>query len=88
MSDISSFNNCIQPTNKWLDRKFQQNIGRHTVYVCKRLKIKLGYQPILVTFAYSSAEQDTTGFSPFLPIHGLDIETTLNLILPCNTKRS
>ncbi|GBM15783.1 hypothetical protein AVEN_262939-1 [Araneus ventricosus] len=31
-----------------------------------------------VTFAYNSAKQDTTGFSPFFLVHGRDIETPLD----------
>ncbi|GBN08738.1 hypothetical protein AVEN_89246-1 [Araneus ventricosus] len=39
-----------------------------------------------VTFAYNSAKQDTTGFSPFLLVHGRDIETPLDVILPHDTE--
>ncbi|GBM53839.1 Retrovirus-related Pol polyprotein from transposon 297 [Araneus ventricosus] len=39
-----------------------------------------------VTFAYNSAKQDTTGFSPFFLVHGRDIETPLDVILPHDTE--
>ncbi|GBM46022.1 Retrovirus-related Pol polyprotein from transposon 412 [Araneus ventricosus] len=39
-----------------------------------------------VAFAYNSAKQDTTGFSPFFLIHGRDIETPLDVILPHDTE--
>ncbi|GBN03211.1 hypothetical protein AVEN_36785-1 [Araneus ventricosus] len=39
-----------------------------------------------VTFAYNSAKQDTTGFSPFFLVHGRDIETPDDVILPHDTK--
>ncbi|GBM58444.1 hypothetical protein AVEN_269134-1 [Araneus ventricosus] len=35
-----------------------------------------------VTYAYNSAKQDTTGFSPLFLVHGSDIETPLDVILP------
>ncbi|GBM55860.1 hypothetical protein AVEN_2560-1 [Araneus ventricosus] len=39
-----------------------------------------------VNFAYNSAKQNTTGISPFFPVHGRDIETPLDVILPHDTK--
>ncbi|GBL76884.1 hypothetical protein AVEN_12568-1 [Araneus ventricosus] len=33
-----------------------------------------------VTFAYNTAKQDTTGFTPFYLIHGPDTETTLDIM--------
>ncbi|GBO34796.1 Transposon Ty3-I Gag-Pol polyprotein [Araneus ventricosus] len=39
-----------------------------------------------VTFAYNSAKQDTTGFSPFFLVHGRDIVTPLDVILPHDTE--
>ncbi|GBM20016.1 hypothetical protein AVEN_77935-1 [Araneus ventricosus] len=39
-----------------------------------------------VTFAYNSAKQDTTRFSPFFLVHGRDIETPLDVILPHDTE--
>ncbi|GBN06508.1 Retrovirus-related Pol polyprotein from transposon 412 [Araneus ventricosus] len=39
-----------------------------------------------VTFAYNSAKQDITGFSPFFLVHGRDIETPLDVILPHHTE--
>ncbi|GBM71941.1 hypothetical protein AVEN_163093-1 [Araneus ventricosus] len=39
-----------------------------------------------VTFAYNSAKQDTTGFSPFFLVHGRDFETPLDVILPHDTE--
>ncbi|GBL61171.1 Transposon Ty3-I Gag-Pol polyprotein, partial [Araneus ventricosus] len=39
-----------------------------------------------VTFAYNSAKQDTTGFSPFFLVHGRDIATPLDVILPHDTE--
>ncbi|GBM48927.1 hypothetical protein AVEN_18427-1 [Araneus ventricosus] len=35
-----------------------------------------------VTFAYNSAKQETMGFSPFCLIHGRDMDTSLDAILP------
>jgi hypothetical protein len=35
-----------------------------------------------VTFAYNSAKQDTTGFSPFFLVHGRDLQTPLDVIFP------
>lgn len=37
-----------------------------------------------VTFAYNSAKQETTGFSPFFLVHGRDIQTPLDVIFPHN----
>ncbi|UYV79893.1 hypothetical protein LAZ67_18000997, partial [Cordylochernes scorpioides] len=34
-----------------------------------------------VTFAYNTAKQETTGFSPFYLVHGRDVETPLDTIL-------
>ncbi|GBM36757.1 hypothetical protein AVEN_133842-1 [Araneus ventricosus] len=39
-----------------------------------------------VTFAYNSAKQDATGFSPFFLVHGRDIVTPLDVILPHDTE--
>ncbi|GBN05225.1 hypothetical protein AVEN_135331-1 [Araneus ventricosus] len=39
-----------------------------------------------VTFAYNSAKQDTTGFSPFFLVQDRDIETPLDVILPHDTE--
>ncbi|GBO14263.1 hypothetical protein AVEN_142024-1 [Araneus ventricosus] len=39
-----------------------------------------------VTFAYNSAKQDTSGFSPFFLVHGRDVETPLDVILPHDTE--
>lgn len=39
-----------------------------------------------VTFAYNSAKQDTTGFSPFFLVHGRDVQTPLDVIFPHNTE--
>ncbi|GBL81240.1 hypothetical protein AVEN_143569-1 [Araneus ventricosus] len=35
-----------------------------------------------VTFAYNSVKQKTTGFSPFFLVHGRDVDTPLDGILP------
>ena len=35
-----------------------------------------------VTFAYNTAKQDTTGFTPFYLLHGREAETTLDTMLP------
>ncbi|GFV48671.1 transposon Tf2-6 polyprotein [Trichonephila clavipes] len=35
-----------------------------------------------VTFAYNTAKQETTGFTPFYLLHGREAETTLDTILP------
>ncbi|GBN02002.1 hypothetical protein AVEN_167817-1 [Araneus ventricosus] len=39
-----------------------------------------------LTFAYNSAKQDTTGFSSFFLVHGRDIETPFDVILPHDTE--
>ncbi|GBM45531.1 hypothetical protein AVEN_210255-1 [Araneus ventricosus] len=39
-----------------------------------------------VTFAYNSAKQNTTGFSPFFLVHGRDIYSPLDVILPHDTE--
>ncbi|UYV72384.1 hypothetical protein LAZ67_9002893, partial [Cordylochernes scorpioides] len=36
-----------------------------------------------VTFAYNTARQETTGYSPFFLVHGQEVETPLDSILPC-----
>ncbi|UYV75771.1 hypothetical protein LAZ67_13001284 [Cordylochernes scorpioides] len=35
-----------------------------------------------ITFAYNTAKQDTTGFTPFSLIHGREAETTLDTLFP------
>ncbi|UYV83328.1 hypothetical protein LAZ67_23000576, partial [Cordylochernes scorpioides] len=35
-----------------------------------------------ITFAYNTAKQDTTGFTPFSLIHGQEAETTLDTLFP------
>ncbi|GFX80805.1 transposon Tf2-9 polyprotein [Trichonephila clavipes] len=35
-----------------------------------------------VTFAYNTAKQETTGFTPFFLLHGREAETTLDTMLP------
>ncbi|GFS56754.1 transposon Ty3-I Gag-Pol polyprotein [Trichonephila clavipes] len=35
-----------------------------------------------VTFAYNTAKQETTGFTPFYLLHGREAETTLDTMLP------
>ncbi|XP_055951692.1 uncharacterized protein LOC129987783 [Argiope bruennichi] len=35
-----------------------------------------------VSFAYNTAKQETTGFTPFFLLHGRDAETTLDTMLP------
>ncbi|GFW96799.1 transposon Ty3-I Gag-Pol polyprotein [Trichonephila clavipes] len=35
-----------------------------------------------VTFAYNTAKQETTGFTPFYLLHGREAETTLDAMLP------
>ncbi|UYV66564.1 K02A2.6-like [Cordylochernes scorpioides] len=35
-----------------------------------------------ITFAYNTAKQDTTGFTPFSLIHGREVETTLDTLFP------
>ncbi|GFY75391.1 transposon Ty3-I Gag-Pol polyprotein [Trichonephila inaurata madagascariensis] len=35
-----------------------------------------------VTFAYNTAKQETTGFTPFYLLHGREVETTLDTMLP------
>ena len=35
-----------------------------------------------VTFAYNTAKQDTTGFTPFYLLHGREAETTLDTMIP------
>ncbi|GFV32781.1 retrovirus-related Pol polyprotein from transposon 412 [Trichonephila clavipes] len=35
-----------------------------------------------VTFAYNTAKQETTGFTPFYLLHGREEETTLDTMLP------
>ncbi|GBN78221.1 hypothetical protein AVEN_63595-1 [Araneus ventricosus] len=39
-----------------------------------------------VTFAYNSAKQDTTEFSSFFLVHGRDIATPLDVVLPHDTE--
>lgn len=41
-----------------------------------------------VTFAYNSAKQESTGFTPFFLMHGREVETPLDSILPVNTENS
>lgn len=35
-----------------------------------------------VTFAYNTAKQDTTGFTPFFLVHGREAETTMDTLFP------
>ncbi|XP_035223897.1 uncharacterized protein LOC118196544 [Stegodyphus dumicola] len=41
-----------------------------------------------VTYAYNSAKQDTTGFSPFFLIYSRDIQTPLDVIFPYSIEDS
>ncbi|XP_035229279.1 uncharacterized protein LOC118201302 [Stegodyphus dumicola] len=41
-----------------------------------------------VTYAYNSAKQDTTGFSPFFLIYGRDIQAPLDVIFPYSIEDS
>ncbi|GFV23716.1 retrovirus-related Pol polyprotein from transposon 412 [Trichonephila clavipes] len=52
--------------------------------ICSRRLVAENWDEILpfVTFAYNTAKQETTGFTPFYLLHGREAETTLDTMLP------
>ncbi|GBM50825.1 Retrovirus-related Pol polyprotein from transposon 412 [Araneus ventricosus] len=72
-------------TNCLTERFNKQLAGMLSIYVDVEQR---NWDTILlfVTFAYNSAKQDTTRFSPFFLVHGRDIEIPLDVILSYDTE--
>ncbi|UYV65516.1 K02A2.6-like, partial [Cordylochernes scorpioides] len=77
----TSVHDSVSSPDEWTDGEVKQNLSQHDRYVSVEQKdwdIILLY----VTFAYKTAKQDTTGFTPFKLIHGREAETTVDTLFP------
>ncbi|GFV21462.1 transposon Ty3-I Gag-Pol polyprotein [Trichonephila clavipes] len=70
--------------------QIQNNVEKVIAYASRTLtksrkeRSRKSWDEILpfVTFAYNTAKQETTGFTPFYLLHGREAETTLDTMLP------
>ncbi|GFY48523.1 retrovirus-related Pol polyprotein from transposon 17.6 [Trichonephila inaurata madagascariensis] len=76
------FTTAYHPQTNGLTERFNKTLADMlSMYVDAEHK---NWDEILpfVIFAYNTAKQETTGFTPFYLLHGRDAETTLNTMLP------
>ncbi|UYV67035.1 K02A2.6-like, partial [Cordylochernes scorpioides] len=81
-SSIHRFTTAYHPQTNGLTERSNKTLANMIVmYVSVEQKdwdVILPY----VTFAYNTAKQDTTGFTPFKLIHGREAETTVDTLFP------
>ncbi|UYV60240.1 hypothetical protein LAZ67_1000522 [Cordylochernes scorpioides] len=81
-SSIHRFTTAYHPQTNGLTERLNKTLANMiAMYVSVEQKdwdIILPY----VTFAYNTAKQDTTGFTPFKLIHGREAETTVDTLFP------
>ncbi|GFY13598.1 transposon Tf2-6 polyprotein [Trichonephila clavipes] len=76
------FTTAYHPQTNGLTERFNKTLADMlSMYVDVEQK---NWDEILpfVTFAYNTAKQETTGFTPFYLLHGREAETTLDTMLP------
>ncbi|GFV18064.1 hypothetical protein TNCV_168681 [Trichonephila clavipes] len=76
------FTTAYHPQTNGLTERFNKTLAdMFPMYVDVEQK---NWDEILpfVTFAYNTAKQETTGFTPFYLLHGREAETTLDTMLP------
>ncbi|GFT09946.1 transposon Ty3-I Gag-Pol polyprotein [Trichonephila clavipes] len=76
------FTTACHPQTNGLTERFNKTLADMlSMYVDVEQK---NWDEILpfVTFAYNTAKQETTGFTPFYLLHGREAETTLDTMLP------
>ncbi|GFU92145.1 retrovirus-related Pol polyprotein from transposon 412 [Trichonephila clavipes] len=76
------FTTAYHPQTNGLTERFNKTLSDMlSMYVDVEQK---NWDEILpfVTFAYNTAKQETTGFTPFYLLHGREAETTLDTMLP------
>ncbi|GFU46933.1 retrovirus-related Pol polyprotein from transposon 17.6 [Trichonephila clavipes] len=76
------FTTAYNPQTNGLTERFNKTFGRHVVNVCGCRAENWDEILPFVTFAYNTAKQETTGFTPFYLLHGREAETTLDTMLP------
>ncbi|UYV72118.1 hypothetical protein LAZ67_9001871, partial [Cordylochernes scorpioides] len=75
------FTSAYQPQTNGLTERLNKTLGDMlSMYVDVDQRNWDSVLPY-VTFAYNTAKQETTGFSPFYLVHGRDVETPLDTIL-------
>ncbi|UYV64450.1 hypothetical protein LAZ67_3000767, partial [Cordylochernes scorpioides] len=81
-SSIHRFTTAYHPQTNGLTERLNKTLANMiAMYVSVEQKdwdVILPY----VTFAYNTAKQDTTGFTPFELIHGREAETTVDTLFP------
>ncbi|UYV70147.1 hypothetical protein LAZ67_7001968, partial [Cordylochernes scorpioides] len=81
-SSIHRFTTAYHPQTNGLTERLNKTLANMiAMYVSVEQKdwdVILPY----VTFAYNTAKQDTTGFTPFKLIHGREVETTVDTLFP------
>ncbi|GFW00968.1 transposon Tf2-9 polyprotein [Trichonephila clavipes] len=76
------FTTAYHPQTNGLTERFNKTLADMlSMYVDVEQKNWDGILPF-VTFAYNTAKQETTGFTPFYLLHGREAETTLDTMLP------
>ncbi|GFS46992.1 retrovirus-related Pol polyprotein from transposon 17.6 [Trichonephila clavipes] len=76
------FTTAYHPQTNGLTERFNKTLA-DMLSMCVDVEQK-NWDEILpfVTFAYNTAKQETTGFTPFYLLHGREAETTLDTMLP------
>ncbi|UYV83325.1 hypothetical protein LAZ67_23000532, partial [Cordylochernes scorpioides] len=81
-SSIHRFTTAYHPQTNGLTERLNKTLANMiAMYVSVEQKdwdVILPY----VTFAYNTAKQDTTGFTPFKLIHGREVETAVDTLFP------